>query len=172
MGLDCGDCLFKITASHLRARRPLVWHSPSMAERHYYSRHLSFRYTLVGLLLIAALGMVFFGCASSEEEPDQLLTRNVRCELVDWHPANAFGVVRCPIAWIRIINYNNVPIKHVKVQFVTYDIQGELLNRDTYELEGEVPPGSAQNFTEQYLGLVNTHSEKLGVTLASVDRAI
>jgi len=95
----------------------------------------------------------------------------VRCELVDWHPANAFGVIRCPIAWIRITNYNNVPVKHVKVQFTTYDITGELLNKDTYELEGEVPPGSVQNFTEQYLGLVSTHSEKLGVILASVDRA-
>jgi len=116
---------------------------------------------------------MFAGCASREEPgQDQLLSRNVRCELVDWHPANAFGLIRCPIAWIRVTNYNSVPIKHIKVQFVTYDITGELLNKDTYELEGEIPPGSVQNFTEQYLGLVNKDSEKLGVTLASVDRAI
>jgi hypothetical protein len=154
------------------ARCPLVVAFQHMSEPPRQSRYFCSRHPLRGLLLIVASGLTFFGCSSNEEPPDQLLSSNVRCELVDWHPAGAFGLIRCPIAWIRITNYNNVPIKHVKIQFATYDIGGELLNKDVYEIEGEVAPGSVQNFTEQYLGLVNTHSEKLGVTLASVDRAM
>jgi hypothetical protein len=125
---------------------------------------------LTTLISVAACTILCYGCASTEE-PDEALSSNVRCELVDWHPANAFGIIRCPIAWIRVTNYNNVPIKHVKVQYLTYDVQGNLLNQDVYELEGgTVEPSQVKNYFEQYLGLVNTHSERLGIKLESVDR--
>jgi hypothetical protein len=45
----------------------------------------------------------------------------------------------------------------------------EECDQGTYELEGEVAPGEVRNFTEQYLGLVNTHSECLSIKILSVD---
>jgi hypothetical protein len=125
------------------------------------------RFSFLVLFLVTALACT--GCAS-DEPADPVLMRNTVCHMVDWHPTSAFGVIKCPVAWIRITNHNTQPIKHIKVEYHTYDIQNQDLDHGIYELEGEVAPGEVRNFTEQYLGLVSTHTEKLSITMVSVER--
>jgi hypothetical protein len=108
---------------------------------------------------------VLNGCAT--ESGDVALTKKVIFELVDWH-ISGFWVINCPVAWVRIANYNNVPIKDITFEYDTFDVDGKPLDKGTYTLEGEVEPGAVKNFIEQYLGLVSLPSDKLSVKLISV----
>ncbi len=101
------------------------------------------------------------------ETGDNDLTKNTYAQLVDWH-VTGFWVINCPVAWIRITNYNHVPIKDIQLQYCTYDYYGQKLNEGHYTIEYTVPPHSVKNFAELYLGLVDLHSEKLSVKLESV----
>ncbi len=98
---------------------------------------------------------------------DAALTNQTYFELVDWH-ISGFWVINCPVAWVRIKNFNSVPIKEITFQYNTYDYDGTPLDQGTYTIEGSVPAASVKNFPELYVGLVNLHSDKLSCKLLSV----
>jgi len=126
-------------------------------------RLIAFRFLVVASFFVAT----FCTSCGTEEPSDASLLRNTYCELVDWH-ITGLWVINCPVAWVRVANYNNRPIKDVKLKFTTYDFQGNPLDNGTYALEGDVPPGGVKNFIEQYLGLVSLHSEKLSIQVIGV----
>ncbi len=72
------------------------------------------------------------------------------------------------MVWVRVANYNNVPIKDIEFSYITYDYYGQKLNEGKYTIEGEVAPHAIKNFIELYTGLVDLHSEKLSIKLESV----
>jgi hypothetical protein len=120
------------------------------------------------LLVVASLFLAAFCTSCGTDEPsDAALIRNTRCELVDWH-ISGLWVINCPVAWVRVMNYNPRPIKDVKLKYVTYDYAGNPLDSGTYLLEGVVPPGQVANFIEQYFGLVSLHTEKLSIQVTGV----
>lgn len=100
---------------------------------------------------------------------DEALTKNCYMELVDWHVAGLW-VINSPVAWVRVANYNHVPVKDITFEYTTYDYENKELNRDTYTIEGSVAPGSVKNFIELYLGVVDLNSQKLSVKLVSVKK--
>ncbi|HEY9685123.1 MAG TPA: hypothetical protein V6C86_26340 [Oculatellaceae cyanobacterium] len=120
---------------------------------------------LIAIIIFTTIGLS--GCA--EEPGDAELTSHTQLELVDWH-VSGLWVINCPVAWVRVANYNSVPIKNITFQYDTYDIDGKHLDRGTYTVEESVEPGSVRNFIELYVGLVNLHSDKLSVKLLSVGR--
>ena len=95
---------------------------------------------------------------------------NVYTELVDWH-ISGFAVINCPVAWVRVRNLNAIAIKNITLQYVTYDIDGHLLNEGTYVIEDTVAPTEVKNFIELYLGLVDLHSERLNIKVVSVSKS-
>jgi len=123
--------------------------------------------------LVCALAFSIFACVGlsgcSAEGGDSALTSHIAFELVDWH-VSGFWVINCPVAWVRVANYNAVPVKNVTFQYDTYDVDGVHLDRGTYTVEETVDPGAVRNFIELYLGLVSLHSDKLSVKLVSVGR--
>ncbi len=123
---------------------------------------------LIALTLLVVVVLVT-ACGGGETS-DTVLMRNTYSELVDWH-ISGLWVVNCPVAWVRIANYNNVPIKDIQITYKTYDYEGKQLNQGTTTLEGEVAPGNVKNFIEQYLGLVDLRSEKLSVQVVGVSPA-
>lgn len=98
---------------------------------------------------------------------DAALTKNVTAELVDWH-ISGFWVINCPVAWIKVTNYNSVPIQDIQIKYATYDYEGQKISEGVYIIEHSVPPHGVKNFAEQYLGLVDLHSDKLSIQLQSV----
>lgn len=138
--------------------RDLQWGNP------LYSRCCS----LLSLLMITVISMTCLtSCAGPESDSE--LTKNTYIELVDWH-VSGLWVINCPVAWIRVANYNRVPVKDVTIEYDTYDYSGALLNKGTYTFEGSVAAASMKNFIEQYLGCVDLHSDKLSVKLLSVSK--
>jgi len=101
------------------------------------------------------------------EAEEQHLTRNTSMQLMDWHVAGLW-VINCPVAWVRVANHNDKPIKELTFQYNTYDITGKPLNEGTYTIEGSVPANSTKDFIELYIGLVDLYSERLTIKLASV----
>ena len=119
-------------------------------------------------LFVAVTTTSLSGCSGPACNGDPNLTKNVYIELVDWHIVGLW-VINCPVCWIRVSNYNNVPVKNVCFQYKTYGYQGELLTVGTYKIEGEVNVGQAKNFIEQYVGLVDLESDMLSIELLSVE---
>ena len=117
-------------------------------------------------LLIASTSLS--GCSGPTCHGDPELTKNVYLELVDWHIVGLW-VINCPVCWIRVKNYNNVPIKNVCFQYKTYGYEGELLTTGTYKLEYDVPARGLKNCIEQYVGLVDLESDMLSIDLLSVE---
>lgn len=117
------------------------------------------------LTLAALICLSLHGCAPAPGDPH--LTENTVIQLVDWH-ITGLWVINCPVAWVRVTNYNAVPIKDVTFQYNTYTQDGHPLDEGTFTIEGEVPAGHTKSFIELYLGLVNLHSEKLSIRLSSV----
>ncbi len=111
--------------------------------------------------------MVFLSGCDTLAGGDTQLTSQTYFELVDWH-ISGFWVINCPVAWVRVKNFNPVPIKEITFQYNTYDADGTPLDQGTYTIEGSVPPNSVKNFIELYVGMVNLHSDKLSVKLLSV----
>jgi hypothetical protein len=88
---------------------------------------------------------------------------------MDWHVAG-FWVINSPVAWIRVENYNDVPIREITFEYRTFTDEGKLLDKGTFTIEGTVPARSMKNFIELYLGLVDLYSQRLDVRLLSVKR--
>jgi hypothetical protein len=124
---------------------------------------------LLFFTLFFACIMSLSGC-SQEAADDVALSQNVKVELVDWH-ISGLWVINAPVCWIRVINYNRVPIKDVTIAYQTYDFDGKLLDQGTYTMDGDVGPGSVRNFMEQYVGIVKVESDKIAIQLHSVQPA-
>ena len=122
----------------------------------------------LALACLVGSGMLLSSCGG-EMGTDAELSKNVYMELVDWH-ISGLWVINCPVAWMRVLNYNNVPVKNPKVTYATFDFEGKPLSSGTYTMEVEVPAGQVKNFIEQYLGLVDLHSDKLAVKFIGVER--
>jgi hypothetical protein len=142
--------------------------------RHYFNKQRSsqrgWRTVSLTCVLLFSLFSSFALTGCSTDAGDQDLTNHTHFELVDWH-VSGLWVINCPVAWIRVANYNPVPIKNITFQYDTYDVDGVHLDRGTYTVEETVDPGAVRNFIELYLGLVNLHSDKLSVKIVSVDRS-
>ena len=121
---------------------------------------------LVVFLVVSASSLS--GCSGPPCNGDPELTKNVYLELVDWHVVGLW-VINCPVCWIRVKNYNNVPIKNVCFRYKTYGYEGELLTVGTYKMEYEINPQQAKNCIEQYIGLVDLESDMLSLELVSVE---
>ena len=121
------------------------------------------------MLLFFACIMTITGCGV-DEVGDASLAQNVKVELVDWH-ISGLWVINAPVVWIRVINYNRVPVKDVTVAYQTFDFDGKQLDHGTYTMDGNVDPGSVRNFMEQYLGIVSVESDKIAIQLHSVAAA-
>ena len=135
----------------------------------YHSRRSSLC-SLISLLVLACL-MVSSLAACGGPSGNEALTRNTYIELVDWH-ISGLWVINSPVAWVRVKNYNNVPIKEITLQYTTFDFDGSQLDQSNFTIpDGEVGPGQVKNFVEQYLGIVSLHSQKLSVKLLSVTQA-
>lgn len=91
---------------------------------------------------------------------------------MDWH-VSGLWVINCPVAWIKVKNYNPVPIHDIKLRYETFDTHGRPLDSGEFTIEGTVPacygtiPGT-KDFIELYLGLVDLYSERLTCKLISV----
>jgi len=129
---------------------------------------------IVAVLLIGYIGLkMFLGSFKGPGDPE--LTKNVHLELVDWHIVGLW-VINSPCCWVRVANYNNVPVRNVKIRYKTFGYRGEQLTEGTYYLSGATPAdatvkaGSMKNFIEQYIGLVDLESDMLSIELVSVER--
>ncbi len=117
-----------------------------------------------------AFSFILSACEGVDPQSDELV-RNTKLELVDWH-ISGLWVINSPVAWIRVTNYNNVPIHDVTFEYTASALDGRVLSNGTYTVEGTVAPGGkVKNFIEQYLGIVDLYTEKLSVRLLSVRRA-
>ncbi len=133
---------------------------------------------LAAILICLSMYFVFklmVGCHGPLGPGDPELTKNVHVELVDWHIVGLW-VMNCPNAWVRVANYNNEPVKNVRIRYKTFGYKGELLNEGTCTLTSAMPAdavvksGSVKNFIEQYFGLVDLESDMLSIELVSVDK--
>lgn len=123
-------------------------------------------YKTLILAAAASCAVLLSGCGGQPPGCDQL-TRYTRLDLMDWHIAGLW-VINCPVAWVKVANYNPVPIKDITFQYSTYDINGRPLDKGTFTIEGTVPANSTKHFIELYLGLVDLYSERLDIKLISV----
>ncbi|MBX3153186.1 hypothetical protein KF728_23695 [Candidatus Obscuribacterales bacterium] len=127
-----------------------------------------------GGIFAILIGAVFLACVTltsgctTHTIGNAELSRNVYVELVDWH-VSGLWIFNTPICWIRVVNYNDVPVKDVRVRFKTFGYNGELLSNGTYTMEGSVGPRSVKNFVEQTVGLVDLESDMLSIELDAVE---
>ncbi|MBY0357945.1 MAG: hypothetical protein K2W82_08075 [Candidatus Obscuribacterales bacterium] len=118
--------------------------------------------------LLIAFGASFLLSSCAELDLNSAeLTRNTTIELVDWHVVGLW-VINSPVAWVRVTNYNNVPLHDITFEYDTYDLNGKFLNKGEYTIEGTVQPHSSKNFAELYVGLVDLYSERLSIKLLRV----
>ncbi len=120
------------------------------------------------IALFLLLGSLTSGC-SIESAGNRDLAKNVHVELVDWHISGLL-IFNTPICWIRVVNYNNVPIKDVRVRYKTFGYNGQLLSEGKYTMEGVVGPRSVKNFVEQTVGIVDLESDMLSIELDAVEQ--
>lgn len=122
-------------------------------------------------MLVFLSGSLFGLTACEPVDPDHdVLVSNTKLELVDWH-VSGLWVINSPVAWIRVTNYNPVPIHDITLEYQTFAADGRPLDKGTFTIEGTVPgDGTTKNFIELYLGLVDLYSEKLTCKLISVKR--
>lgn len=138
-----------------------------MATKHSYVRNVWRR------LSVALLAVVFCCTLSACEihtPEDEAISQRTQIVLMDWHVAG-FWVINSPVAWVRVYNYNQVPIKDITFQYNTFDEEGHPLNQGTFTIEGTVPPMTSKNFIELYLGLVDLPSQRLSIKILSARRA-
>src|SRR5580658_1563467 len=109
-----------------------------MFNRRFLSKRL-FQFAIIAGLCLGIAGTLF-GC-QTETFDNPGLMKSTYFELVDWH-ISGLWVINSPVAWVRITNYNTVPIKDIVLKYSTYDEEGHLLNEGDYVIEETVPPGS------------------------------
>jgi hypothetical protein len=124
--------------------------------------------------VVAVVGL---GGCSFVPTGDPELTKNVRIDLVDWHIVGLW-VINCPCCWIRVTNYNSVPITNICFKYTTYGYDGKMLTEGHYTMDKDddiVHPyghyGNPKNFIEQFIGLVDLESDMLKIELVSVTQA-
>lgn len=100
----------------------------------------------------------------------EALTQATALRLVDWH-ISGLWIINSPVAWVKVTNYNEVPIKDVTFSYTTYTSSGKVLDTGSFEIEGTIAPHATRNFVELYLGLVSLESERLSIKLTSVKHA-
>ncbi|MBZ0294613.1 MAG: hypothetical protein K8L99_18760, partial [Anaerolineae bacterium] len=82
-----------------------------------------------------SVGILFLSsCTDLGSHGNKELAKNIHLELVDWHIVGLW-VINCPVCWIRVNNYNNVPIKNVCFRYKTFGYDGELLTVGTYTID-------------------------------------
>ncbi len=125
--------------------------------------------TAMLLALSTASSLGLSACEAVDPQEQQLLS-NTRLELVDWH-ISGLWVINSPVAWIRVTNYNPVPIHNITLEYRSFTTDGKPLDKGTFTIEGTVPAGETKNLIELYLGLVDLYTERLSCKLLSVKRA-
>jgi hypothetical protein len=123
----------------------------------------------IGLVAALATCVAVTSSCTTHTVGSKELARNVYVELVDWH-VSGLWIFNTPICWIRVVNYNNVPVKDVRVRFKTFGYNGEQLSNGTYTMEGSVGPRSVKNFVEQTVGLCDIESDMLSIELDAVEK--
>lgn len=116
--------------------------------------------TLIVLSLISTVKRV-------DNDVNLSLTRNTYAELVDWHTSGPF-MFRCPVAWIRVRNYNSVPIKELVFHYTLYDQDGNQVDHGKHTITEEIAAGRWKNFFEQYFWFTSPASCKLQLKLVNV----
>lgn len=99
------------------------------------------------------------------------LRKNTFVRIVDWN-SDWFLFLCWPSIWLKVRNYNSLPIKNVTIRYRTYNDEGKLLNEGTHVLAGEIKPGESKNFFSQSPGLIDFASSKLSVDLVNVKCAV
>ena len=122
------------------------------------------------MLLFSGVLALTLGACDPVDPDRELLMSHTTLELVDWH-VSGLWVINSPVAWIRVVNYNTVPIHDITLEYQTFTAEGKPLDKGTFTIEGTVPPGTTKNFVELYLGLVDLYSDRLTCKLISVKRA-
>lgn len=120
-------------------------------------------------LVVCVLALFLSSCEVLDLNAEAL-SRNMRVELIDWH-VSGLWVINSPVAWLRVYNYNNVPVHDITVEYSTFDREGKLLNKGNFTIEGTVPALQSKNFVELYLGIVDLYSDRLSVRLVSAKPA-
>lgn len=115
----------------------------------------------LGLMAIYPLWLIILSLQPPDPESDALMA-HTKVELVDWH-ISGLWIINSPVAWIRVTNYNQVPIHDITLEYSTFAADGHALDKGTYTIEGSVPPGTSKNFIELYLGLVDLYTERLAI---------
>ncbi len=121
-------------------------------------------------LCVALVACVLLVGCGDQGSDGTLLTQNTKVVLMDWHIAGLW-VINCPVVWVRVYNYNPVPIKEITFEYSTYTDDGRALDTGTFTIEGSVDPHNSKNFVELYVGLVDLYSQRLNIKLLSVKRA-
>ncbi len=122
---------------------------------------------VLATLMFLVSSLMLSGCTERKLASFEL-SKNVHVELIDWHIAGLW-IINCPVCWVRVSNYNNVPVKEVCIRFRTFGYDGKVLSEGTYTMEGTVGPVSVKNFMEQTVGVVDIESDMLSVDLVSVE---
>ena len=122
-----------------------------------------------GLIVVLSVVATSLSGCSVQVLGDDQLARNVYVELVDWH-ISGLWIINSPVCWIRAVNYNNVPVKDVRIRFKTFGYNGEVLSSGTYTLEGTIGPGGVKNYMEQSIGVVDLESDMLSIETDTVQK--
>lgn len=131
---------------------------------------ISQRQTLVLISFVAfACLFILTGCEAIDPEAEQIAA-NTRIQLVDWH-ISGLWVINSPVAWVRVSNFNDVPIHEINFEYDTFAADGKPLNKGDFTIEGTVPAHTTKNFIELYLGLVDLYTERLSIKLKHARRA-
>ncbi len=151
---------------------PMKSQSPLFLKVLFGSKGQTYRST--GLITAAVLTAFLFissftaGCTNLSPG-NRDLAKNVHVELVDWH-ISGLMIFNTPVCWIRVCNYNSVPVKDVRVKYKTFGYNGQILSEGTYTMEGTVGPRSVKNFVEQTVGLVDLESDMLSIEMDAVEQ--
>lgn len=87
-----------------------------------------------GHYFVAAATVVVLLCISMQfanagfRQESQVASANTRLELIDWH-VSGLWVINSPVAWVKVTNYNNVPIHEITMEYQTFDTNGKPLDR-------------------------------------------
>ncbi len=136
------------------------------------SKGQTYRFTGMAAVVLVAIGLFvssFTSGCTALSVGNRDLAKNVYVELVDWH-ISGLWIFNTPICWIRVCNYNSVPIKDVRIKYKTFGYNGQVLSEGTYTMEGEVGPRSVKNFAEQTVGVVDLESDMLSIELDAVEQ--